>query len=125
MVVEWIHDSVSGTLNTSSEAVILTLIVVIAHIASGFFLYFDFSNCVFLDHDIVTLWSTTFVFDVVIWLSSATVLPLGDVDLSLWKSLISDNVGLTIVVVSALLSRCGNVDVDLRCLSVIGTLVSK
>lgn len=80
---EGVENTVSCTFDTSSEAVVFTVIIVVTH--SGrlrFFLYFNFSNCL-LFLAFVSQWTTTLVFNFVGWLDLSAVLSLGDVDLSL------------------------------------------
>jgi len=111
VVGEWVEDSVGSTLDTSSEAVVFTVVVVVTHLASWFFLDFDFSYCVFFDDNVVSDWSATFVFYVVVGLDFAAVLSLSDVDLCLvWT--FKNNFGLAFVVVASLLCGCGNVNVN-------------
>lgn len=97
------ENTVSCAFNTSSEAVVFTVIVVVTHLARfWFFLDFDFSNCLFLLLDVVSHWTTTLVFDGIVWLSLLTVLALGDVDLSLYCRLFTDKLVTRLVVVSTL-----------------------
>ncbi len=76
-------NSIGSTLNTSSEAVVVTVVVVVTHLASWFFLKLDFSYRVFLDDNVVSKWSTALVLDIVVWLDFAAILSLGDVNLCL------------------------------------------
>ena len=107
------EDTVCGTLDAASEAVVFTVIVVVAHFGSWFFLDFDVSYCVFFDGGVVvTDWSAALVFDVVVWVGFAAVFAFGDVDLGLVGSVESD-VGSAVVIAVCLLTGCGDVDVDL------------
>lgn len=80
---EWVEDSVGSTLDASSEAVVFTVVVVVTHFTSWFSVDLDFSYCIFLNHNVVSKWSATLVFDIVVWLNLAAVLSLSDVDLCL------------------------------------------
>jgi hypothetical protein len=112
VVGEGMEDTVGSTLDASSEAVVFTLVVVVTHFAFWFFLDFDFSYCAFLYDNVVSDWSATLVFDVVVWLDFASVLSLSNVDLCLvWT--FKNNFCFAVVVVVSLLCSCGDVDVDL------------
>ena len=136
------HDTVSSTFDTSSEAVVFTVVVVVTHFASRFSFDFDFcysvllnnnvvlyswatlvtdfSYCFFLDNNVVFDRSTTFVLDVVVWLSSTAVLSFGDVDLVLECRMITDDICAAMVVVVPLLSSCSDVEVGFAGRLVIG-----
>lgn len=112
VVGEGVEDPVSSTLDASSEAVVFTVVVVVAHFAFWFFLDSDFSYGVFLNHNVVANWSATLVFNVVVGLDFAAVLSLSDVDLCLvWT--IKKDFRFAVIVVVSLLASCGNVEVDL------------
>jgi len=87
VVRQGVKDSIGSTLDASSEAVVFTVVVVVTHLASWFSVDFDFSYCSFLNHNVVSNWSATLVFDVVVWLNLAAVLSLSDVDLCLVRTI--------------------------------------
>lgn len=118
------ENTVSCAFNTSSEAVVFTVIVVVTHLARfWFFLDFDFSNCLFLLHNsVVSHWTTTLVLDVVVGLSLLTVLTLSDVDLSLESRLFTDVrlTGLVVVGTSGSLGKLITDDLGLSLVLVVG-----
>lgn len=119
-VVERMEDSVRCTLDTSSEAVVFTVVVVVTHLASWFLVDFDFCYSVFFNNNVASSnRSTTLVFDVVVWLDPATVLSLSDIKLGLVRGSLDNSLSSLLIVVGSLLSACGNVDVDLRRLTVV------
>src|SRR5271170_2910126 len=77
-VMEGMQDAVGGPFNTATERVVFALVVVVTHVSSWLvvddFFFLDFYFCG---------WSTSFVFDVVVWLRAAAVVAFGDVDLTL------------------------------------------
>ena len=75
---ERVQDAVSGTLHTTAEAVILTFVVVVAHVSSNWLVDLDFF---FLNGYVCLDGTTTFVFDVEGWIDAAAVVSLGDVEL--------------------------------------------
>jgi hypothetical protein len=77
-MVEGMQDAVCGPFNTATERVVFALVVVVTHV-SGWLVVDDFF---FLDFYFCG-WSTSFVFDVVVWLRAAAVVAFGDVDLTL------------------------------------------
>ena len=84
------EDSVGSTLDTSSETVVFTVVVVVTHLASWFSIDFDFSYCVSFNDNVVSNWSATLVFDIVVGLSFAAVVSLSDVDLCLVGTINND-----------------------------------
>ena len=113
VVMEWMQDTVGCTLESAAERVVITVVVVVAHLALGFDVYFD----VFSLNPVVARWSTTFVFDVdEIGVGAAAIVSLGDVYLGLSVLLIT---GLTAVVLDVNgISGFAAVDIDIDiCLS--------
>jgi len=118
--VERVEDSVSCTLDASSEAVVFTVVVVVTHLASWFLVDFDFCYCVPFNNNVVSSnGSTTLVFDVVGWMGAATVLSLGDVKLSLVRGSLDNGLSLLLIVVASLLSARGNVGGNVGSLAVV------
>lgn len=118
---EGVDKTVGSAFKTSSEAVVFTSIVVVTHSASWFSFDLDFSNCILLDDNLVSVvsnWSATFVLYVVAWLKSAAVFALGNVDLAFVRAL-TDDFGVSLVIVLSLTARIGNVKVDSRALLII------
>ena len=92
VVMEWMQNTVGCTLESAAERVVITVVVVVAHLALGFDVYFD----VFSLNPVVARGSTTFVFDVdEVRVGAAAIVSLGDVYLGLAVVLIT---GLTAVV---------------------------
>lgn len=113
VVMEWMQDTVGCTLESAAERVVITVVVVVAHFALGFDVYFD----VFSLNPVVACWSTTFVFDVdEIGVGAASIVSLGDVYLGLSVLLIT---GLTAIVLDVNgVSGFAAVDIDVDiCLS--------
>lgn len=113
VVVEWMQDAVGCTLESTAKGVVITIVVVVAHLVSGFDVYFD----VFSFDVIVACWSTTLVFDVdEVWIGTAAVVSLSDIYLGLSVLLVTS---LTAVVFDVDgVSRAATVDVDINvCLS--------
>lgn len=107
------ENSVSSTFNTSSEAMVFTVIVVVTHLAIALafalrFFDFDFSNCfLLLTAGAVSHWTTALVFDIVVWLNSTAVFALGEVDLGLDGGLFSSKSLLGLVIKCTLGSFAG------------------
>lgn len=115
MMVEWVEDAVGSTLDASSEAVIFSLVVVVAHFVSGFFVDGNFSYGVFLNYNVVcSSWSDALVFNIVVGLNSATVIAFSDVNLSAVRWLLTDKLLVSLVVVASWTLGGGDVKVDLR-----------
>ena len=102
-MIERMQDAVSSTLDSSTEAVIVTLVVVVTHVAlwSG-----EFDVCV--DFYFFS-WSTTFVLNVVDGIGAATVILLSDVDLISEVSIV---VLTTIVFDVCVISCTSTIDFD-------------
>jgi hypothetical protein len=110
MVVEWVQDTVGCTLESAAEGVVITLIVVVAHLAFAFDVYFD----VFSFDVLVACWSTTLVFDVEVWVGAAAVVSLGDVYLGLSVLFVTSLTAVVFDVDGVSLSAAVDVDVNVR-----------
>jgi len=118
--VERMEDSVSCTLDASSEAVVFTVVVVVTHLASWLLVDFNFCYCVLFNNNVVSSnGSTTLVFDVVGWMGPATVLSLSYVKLGLVRGSLDNGLSLLLIVVASLLSARGNVGGNLGSLAVV------
>ena len=82
---------VSSALNASAEAVVVTRIVVVTHLAF-WFVFFDFgSSSLLVDDDVFTgSWSMTLVFYFVRWLNLTAVFSFSDIDLGLVWTILND-----------------------------------
>lgn len=76
---EGVHDPVGRALHAAAEAVVLTFVVVVAHLAGCFF----GGDLFLLDGDVCLHGSTALVFDVVRGVEAAAIVSLGDVELGL------------------------------------------
>ena len=113
VVGERVHDAVSSSFDTTAEAMILALVVVISHISLDWLIDFDLF---FFDSDVGFHGTATFVFNVVGGIDASTVLSLCDVELRL----VGLVVGLAAVVVNFDVVSCvSTVDFDVN----VGSLV--
>lgn len=111
MVVEWVHDTVGCTLESAAEGVVITLVVIVAHLAFALDVYFD----VFSFDVIVACWSTTLVFDVdEVWVGAAAVVSLGDVYLGLTVLFVTSLTAVVFDVDGVSWSAAVDVDVNVR-----------
>lgn len=91
VTAEWVEHMVSSALNASAEAVVVTRIVVVTHLAF-WFVFFDFgSSSLLVDDDVFTgSWSMTLVFYFVRWLNLTAVFSFSDIDLGLVWTILND-----------------------------------
>lgn len=108
VVVEGVHDTVGCTLESAAEGVVVTLVVVVAHLAFAFDVYFDVFS---FDIIVACSWSAALVFDVEVWVGAAAVLSLGDINLGL--SVLFVTVLTTVVFDVDGVSESTAVDVDI------------
>ena len=94
---EWVEDTVSGFLEAVTEGVVMTLVVVVSHSWSTFFLYNSFGFDSFLSG--VVMVATAFEFDVVGWINASAVVTLSNVDFCFAVGSLDVNVGMAVCVV--------------------------
>lgn len=85
VVSERMSNGLGCLLNSSAETVVFTVGVVVSHVLSRLF-ELDVGCGLLVDYNVVLCWSTSLVLDIEIWLDSAAVLTLGDVELSILMS---------------------------------------
>jgi len=109
MMVKWMQDAFCCTLDATAEGVVITLVVVVPHLAFSADVYVNvFSSEVF-----VACWSTTLVFDVdEVGIGAAAVLSFSDVNLCLSVLLITSLTALVLEVDRV--SRSAKVDVNVN-----------
>lgn len=111
MGVEWVENAVRCFFHTMAEGVVLTLVVVVAHLGSGTgwwingcfgfnFNLFSRSGGVAFSFELyffVRFCVMTLVFNVVCWLGPTSVVPFGDVDFFTMRNLdVNLSVGITL-----------------------------
>lgn len=84
-MVERVQDAVGGTLDSTAEAVVLALVVVVAHVVSDGLVDLDFF---LLNGHVCLHGTTTFVFNVVGGVEASAVVSLGQVELRLEGSVV-------------------------------------
>lgn len=80
MMMKGVKDTIGGSLDSVTDGVVMTFVVVVAHFGSMTAWYIDGGLAFGFDSYFSRLRGTPFVFDVVSWLGSSTVITLGDVD---------------------------------------------
>jgi hypothetical protein len=107
VVGERMHDPVGGSLDSTAEAVVLTLVVVVTHISSDWLVDLD----LFLFNDDFGVGTASLVLDVVGRIHAATVFALSHVELVL----VGLVVGLTAIVLNVnVLVAASTVDLDIN-----------
>lgn len=77
---EGMGDSFRCPLDSSAETVVFTLCIVVSHVLRKLF-KLDVGCGLLVGYNVVLRWSTSFVFDIEVWLNSSAILPLGDINL--------------------------------------------
>ena len=81
VMAERVEDTVSGLLKPVTEGVVVTLVVVVSHFRSVWWIYCCFDvDALFTVVMVVMVVGTTLKFNVVVWICATAVITLSDVD---------------------------------------------